>query len=141
VPRGGWATAPCAVAEHGSALPWAPTATWAAIVYGGFCRSAAFSWAVHLITLETYFRDSGYPPMKLGSLKEGGRDGTLIVVSRDLRHGVRATGIATTLQQALEDWSHLAPRLNALYESLNDGSADGVFDIDLQALAAPLPRA
>lgn len=79
--------------------------------------------------------------MKLGSLKEGGRDGTLIVVSRDLRHGVRATGIATTLQQALEDWSHLAPRLNALYESLNDGSADGVFDIDLQALAAPLPRA
>ena len=79
--------------------------------------------------------------MKLGSLKEGGRDGTLIVVSRDLRHGVRATGIAATLQQALEDWSHLAPRLNALYESLNDGSADGVFDVDLQALAAPLPRA
>lgn len=78
--------------------------------------------------------------MKLGSLKEGGRDGTLIVVSRDLRHGARATGIAATLQQALEDWSHLAPRLNALYESLNDGSADGVFDIDLQALAAPLPR-
>ncbi len=79
--------------------------------------------------------------MKLGSLKEGGRDGTLIVVSRDLRQGVRATGIAATLQQALEDWSHLAPRLNALYESLNDGDADGVFDIDLQALAAPLPRA
>ena len=79
--------------------------------------------------------------MKLGSLKEGGRDGTLIVVSRDLRHGVRATGIAATLQAALEDWTHLAPRLNALYESLNDGSADGVFDIDLQALAAPLPRA
>ena len=61
--------------------------------------------------------------MKLGSLKEGGRDGTLIVVSRDLRHGVRATGIAATLQQALEDWSHIAPRLNALYESLNAGDA------------------
>ena len=54
--------------------------------------------------------------MKLGSLKEGGRDGILIVVSRDLRHGVRATGIAATLQQALEDWSHIAPRLNALSE-------------------------
>ena len=79
--------------------------------------------------------------MKLGSLKEGGRDGTLIVVSRDLRHGVRATGIAATLQQALEDWSHIAPRLNALYESLNAGDADGVFDLDPQALAAPLPRA
>lgn len=79
--------------------------------------------------------------MKLGSLKEGGRDGTLIVVSRDLTRGVRATGIAPTLQRALEDWSHVAPRLNALYESLEDGSADGQFDLDMAALAAPLPRA
>ncbi|MCI2261660.1 fumarylacetoacetate hydrolase family protein [Xanthomonas indica] len=79
--------------------------------------------------------------MKLGSLKEGGRDGTLIVVSRDLTRAVRATGIAPTLQRALEDWSNLAPRLNALSESLNDGSADGQFDLDMAALAAPLPRA
>ena len=79
--------------------------------------------------------------MKLGSLKEGGRDGTLVVVSRDLTRAVRATGIAPTLQRALEDWSNLAPRLNALSDALNDGSADGVFDVDLQALAAPLPRA
>ena len=79
--------------------------------------------------------------MKLGSLKEGGRDGTLIVVSRDLQHAVRATGIAPTLQKALEDWSNLAPRLNALSDALNDGSADGVFDVDLAQLAAPLPRA
>ena len=79
--------------------------------------------------------------MKLGSLKEGGRDGTLIVVSRDLTRAVRATGIATTLQAALEDWSNLAPRLNALSESLNAGDADGVFDLDCNALAAPLPRA
>lgn len=79
--------------------------------------------------------------MKLGSLKEGGRDGSLIVVARDLRTAVRATGIAPTLQRALEDWSNVAPRLNALSASLNEGSADGVFDLDLQALAAPLPRA
>ncbi|MGH8061010.1 MAG: fumarylacetoacetate hydrolase family protein [Pseudoxanthomonas sp.] len=79
--------------------------------------------------------------MKLGSLKEGGRDGTLIVVSRDLLRAVRATGIATTLQAALEDWSNLAPRLNALSESLNAGDADGVFELDFNALAAPLPRA
>ncbi|WP_369977011.1 fumarylacetoacetate hydrolase family protein [Xanthomonas bundabergensis] len=79
--------------------------------------------------------------MKLGSLKEGGRDGTLVVVSRDLTRAVRATGIAATLQRALEDWSNLAPRLNALSESLNDGSADGQFDLDIAALAAPLPRA
>ncbi len=79
--------------------------------------------------------------MKLGSLKEGGRDGTLIVVSRDLTRAVRATGIAPTLQRALEDWSNLAPRLNALSDALNAGDADGVFDLDVRQLAAPLPRA
>ena len=79
--------------------------------------------------------------MKLGSLKEGGRDGTLIVVSRDLAHAVRATGIAPTLQRALEDWSNLAPRLNALSDALNADSADGAFDLDVAQLAAPLPRA
>ncbi|MGY4517276.1 fumarylacetoacetate hydrolase family protein [Lysobacter sp. HA18] len=79
--------------------------------------------------------------MKLGSLKEGGRDGTLIVVSRDLSRAVRADGIAPTMQRALEDWSNTAPRLNALYESLNAGTADGAFDVDMAQLAAPLPRA
>jgi fumarylacetoacetate (FAA) hydrolase len=79
--------------------------------------------------------------MKLGSLKEGGRDGTLVVVSRDLTQAVRAAGIASTLQQALEDWCNVAPRLNALSKSLNGGHADGVFDLDMKALAAPLPRA
>ncbi len=79
--------------------------------------------------------------MKLGSLKDGGRDGTLIVVSRDLTRAVRADGIASTLQRALEDWSNLAPRLNALSEALNAGSAEGAFDLDMAELAAPLPRA
>jgi len=79
--------------------------------------------------------------MKLGSLKAGGRDGTLIVVSRDLSRAVRAEGIAPTLQRALEDWSNLAPRLNALSEALNAGEADGAFDLDLSLLASPLPRA
>lgn len=79
--------------------------------------------------------------MKLGSLKDGGRDGTLIVVSRDLSRAVRADGIAPTLQRALEDWSNAAPRLNALSEALNAGTADGAFDLDMAALAAPLPRA
>ena len=79
--------------------------------------------------------------MKLGSLKEGGRDGTLVVVSRNLSKAVRATGIAPTLQRALEDWDNVAPRLNALSESLDAGDADGVFDLDMLALAAPLPRA
>ena len=79
--------------------------------------------------------------MKLGSLKEGGRDGTLIVVSRELTRAVRATGIADTLQRALEDWSNTAPRLNALYDALNAGNAEDAFDVDMAALASPLPRA
>ncbi|MBU6246791.1 MAG: fumarylacetoacetate hydrolase family protein [Xanthomonadaceae bacterium] len=79
--------------------------------------------------------------MKLGSLKEGGRDGTLIVVSRDLTHAARATGIAPTLQAALDDWHNAAPRLNALYDEVNAGTAEGRFALDLNVLAAPLPRA
>jgi len=79
--------------------------------------------------------------MKLGSLKEGGRDGTLIVVSRDLTKAVRASDIAPTLQAALDDWSRAAPRLNALSEELNAGRAQGAFALDFAALAAPLPRA
>ncbi len=79
--------------------------------------------------------------MKLGSLKEGGRDGTLVVVSRDLTRAVRATGIAPTLQRALEDWSNMAPRLNALSAALDAGNADGEFALDFHELAAPLPRA
>ncbi|WDS35622.1 fumarylacetoacetate hydrolase family protein [Pseudoxanthomonas sp.] len=79
--------------------------------------------------------------MKLGSLKEGGRDGTLIVVSRDLTRAVRASGIAPTLQRALDDWSSLAPRLAALSDALNADQADGSFDLDIAQLASPLPRA
>ncbi|MFA7320974.1 MAG: fumarylacetoacetate hydrolase family protein [Dokdonella sp.] len=79
--------------------------------------------------------------MKLASLKEGGRDGTLIVVDRDLSRGVRATGIAATLQTALEDWSNIAPRLNALFEQLQSGTAADAFALDVDKLASPLPRA
>ncbi|MBP1473220.1 fumarylacetoacetate hydrolase family protein [Frateuria sp. MAH-13] len=79
--------------------------------------------------------------MKLASLKEGGRDGTLIVVSRDLTQAVTATHIAPTLQAALDDWSNAAPRLNTLAESLNAGQVVGAFALDMADLAAPLPRA
>lgn len=79
--------------------------------------------------------------MKLASLKEGGRDGTLIVVNRTLTRGVRASGIAATLQLALEDWSNMAPRLNALFESLQADNTADAFDLDIDKLASPLPRA
>jgi len=84
--------------------------------------------------------------MKLASLKEGGRDGTLIVVSCDLSRAVRATDIAHTLQRALEDWHNAAPRLHRVYELLNDATraqtinGESVFALDAAALAAPLPR-
>jgi fumarylacetoacetate (FAA) hydrolase len=84
--------------------------------------------------------------MKLASLKQGGRDGTLVVVSRDLRKAVRVGAIASTLQAALENWSSTAPRLNRVYELLYESHAEtingeAVFALDFAALAAPLPRA
>ena len=85
--------------------------------------------------------------MKLASLKPGGRDGTLVVVDRELKRAVRATDIAHTLQSALEDWNNAAPRLNRVYELLNATdkaqtiNGEDVFAFDPVALAAPLPRA
>lgn len=78
--------------------------------------------------------------MKLGSLKQGGRDGSLIIVSRDLKRAAPATDIAPTLQLALDQWDALAPRLQVLYDEVNAGTAKDLFDLDLAALAAPLPR-
>lgn len=79
--------------------------------------------------------------MKLASLKTGGRDGSLIVVSRDLSHYVSAAAIAPTLQAALDDWQQAAPRLNALYDQLNRSACDDIRSVDFQAFASPLPRA
>jgi fumarylacetoacetate (FAA) hydrolase len=79
--------------------------------------------------------------MKLASLKTGGRDGSLIVVSRNLERFVSAADIAPTLQVALDNWQQAAPRLNALYEELNRGTCGAIGDLKIEALAAPLPRA
>lgn len=79
--------------------------------------------------------------MKLGTLRNGDRDGQLVVVSRDLSRAVRADGIATTMQQAIEQWDHCAARLASLADALAAGEAEGAFDLDLAQLMAPLPRA
>lgn len=78
--------------------------------------------------------------VKLATLKDSTRDGTLLVVSRDLRRAVRATDIAPNLLSAIENWVEAAPRLQQLYAALNAGSAANAFDVDTTALAAPLPR-
>ncbi len=79
--------------------------------------------------------------MKLASLKEGGRDGRLIVVDRSLKYYVTVGDIAQTLQQAIDDWPNAAPRLNAVSEELNAGERNDRQLLDFTALAAPFPRA
>jgi fumarylacetoacetate (FAA) hydrolase len=78
--------------------------------------------------------------MKLASLK-GGKDGRLVVVSRDLQQSVSAQAIAPTLLDALERWAECEPRLQQLYAGLNAGQADGASAFDPRQAAAPLPRA
>ena len=62
--------------------------------------------------------------MKLATLKEGGRDGTLVVVSGDLQQAVKVPGIATTLQAALDDWENCESRLEEVYDALEAGRRD-----------------
>lgn len=79
--------------------------------------------------------------MKLASYKDGSRDGQLVVVSRDLGTAHYATGIATRLQQVLDDWNFLSPQLEDLYHTLNHGKARHAFAFDSRQCMAPLPRA
>lgn len=79
--------------------------------------------------------------MKLATYKDGSRDGQLVVVSRDLGSAHYATGIATRLQQVLDDWGFLSPQLQDLYDSLNRGNARHAFPFDPAQCMAPLPRA
>ena len=78
--------------------------------------------------------------MKLASYKDGSRDGQLLVVSRDLSQACYANGIATRLQQALDDWAFMAPQLEQLYQALNQGRARHAFAFDPAQCLAPLPR-
>ncbi|MFV3371997.1 fumarylacetoacetate hydrolase family protein [Pseudomonas sp. NY15435] len=79
--------------------------------------------------------------MKLATLNDGTRDGSLIVVSRNLQFAVDATGIAATMQAALDSWELVHADLENLYQRLNAGDVAGFFKLDFEQLAAPLPRA
>jgi fumarylacetoacetate (FAA) hydrolase len=79
--------------------------------------------------------------MKLATLKDGSRDGQLVVVSRDLASAHFATGIATRLQQVLDDWNFLSPQLEDLQATLEGGKARHAFAFDPRQAMAPLPRA
>lgn len=79
--------------------------------------------------------------MKLATFNDGSRDGQLMVVSRDLSQAQFASGIATRLQQVLDDWNFLSPQLEDLSQGLNNGKAARTFAFDPRQCLAPLPRA
>lgn len=78
--------------------------------------------------------------MKLGTLKQGGRDGTLVIVDRDLQRYCRVPEIAPTLQAALDRWNEVVLELEERYHELSCGHIQGEV-VDFKQFAAPLPRA
>lgn len=78
--------------------------------------------------------------MKLATLKDKSRDGRLIVVARDNASYVEAAAVAKTMQEALDRWDEIKPKLEALYRDLCDGKIAGI-PVKEELLAAPLPRA
>jgi fumarylacetoacetate (FAA) hydrolase len=79
--------------------------------------------------------------MKLATLRNGTRDGQLVVVSRDLSVAVPVPSIATTLQAAIDDWSRVAPLLQEVADHLADGDPVGAVPFDPRLALSPLPRA
>ena len=78
--------------------------------------------------------------MKLATLKNGTRDGQLVVVSRDLTRYTDASFLVPTLQAALDGWARIAPHLEAMAESLEHGSVPSLRFHEHDA-ESPLPRA
>ena len=79
--------------------------------------------------------------MKLATLKEGGRDGTLVVVSRDLALCATVPQAAKTLQAALDRWSDCEAEMREVYRLLNYRQLGRAIPFHAAAAASPLPRA
>jgi fumarylacetoacetate (FAA) hydrolase len=79
--------------------------------------------------------------VKLATLDDGSRDGSLLVVDRRGERACSAAAIAPNLQAALDDWSRCEPALRALSTELEAGCAQGIEPVDVHRLCAPLPRA
>ena len=78
--------------------------------------------------------------MRLATLRDGSRDGALIVVHPDGAHFGAAASVAPHLQAALDRWDEVAPKLRRLSAALAAGDVPAA-PLDPAALAAPLPRA
>ena len=77
--------------------------------------------------------------MRLATLRDGTRDGALLVVGHDGRSCTRGGEIAPTLQAALDDWPRAAPALAALAVRLDAGTWRP--SPSTRRGSAPLPRA
>lgn len=82
-----------------------------------------------------------FPPLRLATLRDGSRDGRLVLVDEAQRHCAPVPAIARTLQAALDDWQAAAPRLAAELQRLEDGGWAGAEPFDPARCMAPLPRA
>ena len=78
--------------------------------------------------------------MKLATLKNGSRDGLLVVVSKDLSQCIAVEEIAPNLQYALDDWAVIAPQLDEIYQGLNAGELAPAKPFDQARCMSPLPR-
>ncbi|MHA1538564.1 MAG: fumarylacetoacetate hydrolase family protein [Alphaproteobacteria bacterium] len=79
--------------------------------------------------------------MKLGTLKKGGRDGTLVVVSADLKSAATVADVAPNLQGVLDNWDKANGELASVSRQLDEGKHGAAFALDITQLASPLPRA
>lgn len=78
--------------------------------------------------------------MKLATLRDGTRDGQLVVVSKDLTKATKVDYVKT-LQTALDDWNTFKPKLEKTYQELNDGQISDAMDFEQESCESPLPRA
>ncbi|GAA0213347.1 fumarylacetoacetate hydrolase family protein [Kangiella japonica] len=78
--------------------------------------------------------------MKLATLRDGTRDGQLVVVSKDLTKATKVDYVKT-LQAALDDWNTFKPKLEKTYQELNDGQISDAMDFEQESCESPLPRA
>lgn len=79
--------------------------------------------------------------MKLATLKNNTRDGQLVVVNRGLSKAVIVSDLAATLQEAIDNWDDISPKLTEVYTRLNRGEIDNVIDFVQENCESPLPRA
>lgn len=79
--------------------------------------------------------------MKLATLKDGSRDGRLVLVDKTLGRCLAVPDVAGTMQQLLDDWERRAPVLSSRYAQLNAGQAAGAERFAAESAMAPLPRA